>query len=390
VDATDRGGAGLRGTALTRQVRVVVWLVLILVGVGLAGCGAQSSHDASLNFGSFAGYARFGAVHSVGAELTVPRITRRSSPGLAATWIGAQAISAGARAPFIQVGLNELRPDGKPDQYFAFWTDTARSFRPVPLFLVAPGDRLAASLVLADHRWMVAISDLANHRHARFTTTEEGHASFGIATWLQEDPLDVNHRRLAPYPELSGLQIAGLSENGHAPSAELTNVQWMSRGQQVLAPTVLDHDAFTLQTHPARLAAPARRYLTIEQALVDASTQPQAKLAAADASTGHAQEITWAKQLVTAQARAADAMRSTSLPRLVTRTLARDAPLRRRVTTTTRQLAASTAATFIAAQRQWAAAIKAAAGPTAALLRALNAPPVQAPPAALSQFFQAR
>jgi hypothetical protein len=343
-----------------------------------------------LDFGSFAGYEQVGPVRSIGAALTVPKISQRSGAGVAATWIGAQAASAGERAPFIQVGLNEVRRKGEPDQYFAFWTDTARSFHPVPLFGVQPGDRLPASLVLKDHRWTVAISDITSHRHVRFTTSEEGGAFFQAALWLQEDPLEAIQRRSAPYPQLAGLQIAGLAENGAPPSPELTNVQWMSRGEQVLTPTALDHDAFTFTLNLPSLTPPARRYLDIEQPLIDASTQPQAELAAATDATGHAQEIKWAKQLAAALTRGENALRVARWPPAVARILASDARLRRRVANLTNQLITRPASGFAAARMRWAAAIRASSLSSARLRRALNAPAVQAPPATLSQLLAPR
>jgi Peptidase A4 family len=366
---------------------------LVLVCLVLAGCGSSRSSALSaahpLNFGSFAGYTQFRPVRSVGAALTVPTITRQSGAGIASTWIGAQAASAGARAPFIQVGLNEVRQKGKPDQYFTFWTDTARSFLPVPLFPVHPADQLSASLVLVGHHWTVAISDLTSHRHARFTTDQEGHASFQAALWIQEDPLDPIHRRLAPYPQLAGLQIAGLTENGAAPSARLTNVQWMSRGEQVLTPTPLDHDAFAFALKLPSLNPPARRYLKLEQVLVDAGTQPQAELADATAATGHAQEISWAKHLAAALARGRNASTG-PWPPAVTRILAGDAPIRRRVVDLTNQLANGPQSDFIATRARWAAAIRASALGSARLRRVLNAPSVQASAAKFSQLLQPR
>jgi Peptidase A4 family len=363
---------------------------MIAVCVVLAGCGGNSAATMSrLNFGSFAGYGRLGPVRSIGADLTVPRIGQRSGTGVAATWIGAQTGVDYARTPFIQVGVIEARGGGR-DRYFAFWTDTARGFSPVPLFSVRPGDRVATGLVLRDHRWTVAIADPGTRRHVSFTTDEEGHASFHVALWVQEDPLDPIHQRSAPYPVLSGLQFAGLTENGAAPAAQMTNVQWMSRGDQVLTPTALDRDAFTFTLHAPSLTPVARRYLALEQVSGDASLEPLSELAGATAATGHAQELTWARQIAAAFTRGEHSLDAISWPRPIAHILADNAHLRQRVIDLTHQLATRPASRFAAIRSRWVAAIRASALGAARLHRALNAPSVQPPSAEVAQILQPR
>jgi hypothetical protein len=153
----------------------VVALLLLFLAVKLVpgNNGAKIAGGFSdAPFGPFAGYAWIGRVHSVGASFTVPRIASGSAVGEAGTWIGVQG--QGPPTRFIQIGVIESRfspphKQGTVDEYFAFWTDTARHYKAKLLFAVSPGDSLSASLMLATNRWTLAITDDASRNRARFS-----------------------------------------------------------------------------------------------------------------------------------------------------------------------------------------------------------------------------
>jgi hypothetical protein len=205
-------------------------------------------------------------VRSVRASWTVVRILAESGGGVAATWIGAQTASAGASSPFIQVGINEERvllANGRLalDAHYAFWSDTALHFRPIPLFAVKPGDRISASLTLKHGRWLVAISDPHAHRSASLSTAEEAHGSLNVAEWFQEDVTDGLTHRPFPYPQLSPTVFTKLTVNAAAPRYGNLLSQWMSANGTDLGPTPLVDDSFAVS--PMALTPAGRRYLAL-------------------------------------------------------------------------------------------------------------------------------
>ena len=68
--------------------------------------------------------------------------------------------------PFIQIGINEVHVRGRPDFYYAFWSDTALQFHPRYLFAVGAGDVIAASLHHLSAGWRLAIVDAAHPNRA--------------------------------------------------------------------------------------------------------------------------------------------------------------------------------------------------------------------------------
>jgi hypothetical protein len=225
--------------------------------------------------GAFAGYVWTGQVTSLAASWTVPPILRGSPPGRAGTWIGAEA-PGGANGPFIQIGTNEERypPDsvanGRADNYYAFWSDTAHNFHPQYVFSVQPGDSVTANLSLERGRWRLAIIDESSGSARRFTTSQETRASFNEAQWLQEDITNTDTNRLFPYPRLATVTFARLVADQAPPSKRWLDSQWMSpkRGSYQ-APTPVDDDQFTV--HPAQLSAGAAQYLGIVLPVDEAS-----------------------------------------------------------------------------------------------------------------------
>jgi len=221
-------------------------VVVIVVGVlaGLAATGGPTRPRAT--YGAFAGYDWFGRVTSVEASWRVPRILSGSPSGAAATWIGAQTPSS--REAFIQIGVSEfdLVPAHQPQpSYFAFWSDTQRHFLDQPLFDVAPGDDVSASLTLAHRRWRLAIADRTSGAIAHFSTREEAKASFTQVEWLQEHVRGIFPQRLA-YPQLTAITFRDLRVNSHEPlSTALEPVTMYEHGRE-RAPSSVRHDSFVL------------------------------------------------------------------------------------------------------------------------------------------------
>jgi hypothetical protein len=248
------------------RLRTLRWLAApaaLAAALVLLACAASGGKRSSWPFGSFAGYAWRGRVASVQASWTVPRIIRGSSPGVAGTWIGAQA--PGKPEPSIQIGTNEESfPPAQataPDNYFAFWADVRRHFRPQRLFPVSPGDNLTASLMLIHRRWTLAIVDATSGAAARFSTREEAQGSFNLAEWTQEDVTDEATRKPYPYPQMTPVVFRGLAVNSTTPSyADLYSL-WMSTDGTYLAPSALHHDSFTLRR--ATVSPSGAQYLRI-------------------------------------------------------------------------------------------------------------------------------
>jgi hypothetical protein len=238
----------------------------------LAACGratparAPAQTQARLQFGPFAGYIWSGAVSAISARWRVPRILPGSSPGLAATWIGAEG-GASTNGPFIQIGVVQTRfPQDHlriPDLESAFWSDTVNHFRPESLFTVQPGDEIFASMIRAHGRWRLRIADLTHHASRSFATRQEGDRSFDQADWTQENVTNgwLNHP--FPYPRLSPVEFGQIKVNGAAPPPSGLRATWMTpRGEPgYLGPTRLRATGFTIAGRT--LSAPAYRYLQI-------------------------------------------------------------------------------------------------------------------------------
>jgi hypothetical protein len=195
---------------------------------------------------------------------TVPRIIGGSHNAYAATWIGAQS-PGGNHAPFIQVGINEQRlPFGS--LYYAFYSDTKLSFHPHPLFIVRPGDRIAAHLRLASGHWHVLIVDHTHPHKVAFRTADDADTAFNQAEWLQEDvsfSLKLGH--VFPYPVLSTVGFHRVRVDSRPPRYARIRSQWMSENGDDLAPNPLVGDAFSLA--PTQPTAIGLHYVQIAVAL---------------------------------------------------------------------------------------------------------------------------
>lgn len=262
---------------MTRRRRFVgfgvVALVLLFVSIKLVNPSDVPKLEGGFSdapFGPFAGYAWIGRVHSVGASFAVPRIANGSPLSLASTWIGAQG--AGPPARFVQIGAIEERfwsrqSHETSDFYYTFWSDTARHFKPQPLFPVSPGDALSAELTLANKRWTLAISDDTSRKKARFSTGDDTNAPSNQASWTQEDPGSKNDH--ARYPQIAPPVFQDLTVNSAKASRAALYSEWMSVNHSNLAPTALNADSFTLKRAPA-VSAAAAQYLRLSAAAADA------------------------------------------------------------------------------------------------------------------------
>jgi hypothetical protein len=163
--------------------------------------------------------------------------------------------------PFIQVGTNETAAGSSklPESYvyYAFWSDKAHHFQPIPLFSVTPLTEVAAALTLSDGRWAVSIRDLDSGEQARFTTSQEGRQAFGLALWLQEDP--GSPARPDPYPTLQNARLRGISVNGSQPAYADLHSQWMTVNRTSLGPSALIDDSF--EVAPESISRDGARYL---------------------------------------------------------------------------------------------------------------------------------
>jgi hypothetical protein len=222
----------------------LVLVVLLVASVVIPANGSSA----------FAGYTWSGQLMAVRGSWTVPAIRRGSPPGVAATWIGAQA--PGVPGPFIQIGTTEqytltsVASDGLPSHlYFAFWSDVARHFHPVVLFPVASGDDLSASMSLAHGKWTLAIVDETSGESAQLTTTDEARASFNEAQWTQEDVTDGKTKQPFPYPQLTAVAFRRLAVNGQIPNGAALSPQSLSEHGSSVVPSSIEGDSFTLTQH---------------------------------------------------------------------------------------------------------------------------------------------
>ena len=202
------------------------------------------------SFGAFSGYLWNGSVRSVAASWTVPMITPGSHSGAAGTWIGAQALGSRS-APFIQVGINEVRLSvpglGGRNLYYAFYSDTKLGFHPQILFQVRVGDTLSARLRLGGGRWHILIVDHTHPHRSVFDTRDEATGVFNQAEWLQED-VSKKAGQVMPYPVLGTVGFRRLKVNYGAPSYAKIRSQWMSENGTDLEPSALAGDAFRFAT----------------------------------------------------------------------------------------------------------------------------------------------
>lgn len=196
---------------------------------------------------------RGGGVRSVSATWRVPRVAPRTV-GLAGTWIGAESPGR-----FIQIGVNEgrllsetdwrlgLSPAEVPPVWYAFWSDTAHGFHPVPLGSVQPGDLVRARLTLSGGRWWLRITDRHAALMVHLSTSEEAAAPSDQAEWLQEDVANSRTGGLLPYPRLTAIRFQDMRVNRGSPSDPSLTPSVSPRVNRGLILAPIRDDSFTVR-----------------------------------------------------------------------------------------------------------------------------------------------
>ena len=180
-------------------------------------------------------------VTSVSAQWTVPAIAANSSAGDASTWIGVQSQSGA----FSQVGTVENR-NPPNDQYYAFWSDTAKQFRPLFLLRVAPGDSVTATMILRPHGWSLTLHDATSGKARTIQTNYGAHDQFNSCEWFQENPVygQFVHTN---YPTLSTVTFRHMALNHSRPRFPFRDAQTLSTyNDTFFVPTRVIRDQFTL------------------------------------------------------------------------------------------------------------------------------------------------
>jgi hypothetical protein len=210
--------------------------------------GRAASHP-RLPIGSpaygFGGYQLYPAdpVTSVSAEWTVPTISTNSSAGDASTWIGVQSQSGA----FSQVGTVENRnSDNGDDQYYAFWSDTAKGFRPLFLLGVRPGDSVTSTMTLKPEGWALSLDDATSGKTRTIQTRYGANDQFNSCEWFQENPVygQFDHTN---YPTLSTVAFRDMALNHAKPTFNFQEAQTLSTyNDTFFVPTHVKDNGFSL------------------------------------------------------------------------------------------------------------------------------------------------
>jgi hypothetical protein len=171
----------------------------------------------------FGGYRWTGIVGQISATWRVPRISRSSLAGDAATWIGAQSRIG---PPFFQVGTVETEQPNHIATYNVFWSDTTVNFDAQVLLVVKAGDVISASMRRVPSGWSVAVTDRTSGATVTRTITYTVPGVYGQAEWLQEDPVGaLVAAQDLPYPTMSRVAFTHLLVNDAAPHLTLSDGQ---------------------------------------------------------------------------------------------------------------------------------------------------------------------
>jgi hypothetical protein len=217
-------------------------------GHGGPSKGRATSHP-RLPIGSpeygFGGYQLYPVdpVTSVSAAWTVPTISTNSSTGDASTWIGVQSQSGA----FSQVGTVENRNSANGnDQYYAFWSDTAKQFRPLFLIAVKPGDSVEARMTLYPDGWSLALDDATSGKARTIQTNYGANDQFDSCEWFQENPVygQFTHTN---YPTLSTVTFRDMALNHSTPQFNFQDAQTLSTyNDTFFVPTHVKRHQFSL------------------------------------------------------------------------------------------------------------------------------------------------
>ncbi len=190
----------------------------------------------------FGGYQLYPGqpVASVSGQWTVPTIASNSDEGDASTWIGAQADNGA----FAQVGTVENRL--AHDQYYAFWSSTAKQFIPINLLAVKPGDDVKAHMAMTSSGWALTLSDLTSGTSKTVNTKYGSNDTFNSCEWFQENPVYSQFVH-TNYPSLSSVVFRDMKLNDSIPQFNYADAQTLSTYNDTFyVPTHVHRDRFTL------------------------------------------------------------------------------------------------------------------------------------------------
>jgi hypothetical protein len=232
-------------------VLTLLALVAAALSISTEGHNGHSKHRGTahprLPIGSpeygFGGYQLYpiDPVTSVSATWIVPTISTSSSDGDASTWIGAQSESGA----FSQVGTVENRNPAN-DQYYAFWSDTAKQFSPIYLLGVQPGDSVKAVMTLKPEGWSLTLDDATSGKARTIQTKYGGDDEFNSCEWFQENPVytQFDHTN---YPTLSTVAFRDMALNHDTPKFSFQDAQTLSTyNDTFFVPTHVRHNEFSL------------------------------------------------------------------------------------------------------------------------------------------------
>jgi hypothetical protein len=169
-----------------------------------------------------------------------------SYQGDAATWIGAQNERNDV---FIQLGILENASKYSPDSYTAFWSDTAKGFRPQFLGTLSAGDQISVDMTRTTKGWTVKFVDKAAKLSAVRQIDYGAGKVFNVGEWIQEDPAPGNITAVdLTYPNVANVKIDRVRINGHAPDLRRRDAQVLiAKGGIIRVPTKFHSDSFSFK-----------------------------------------------------------------------------------------------------------------------------------------------
>jgi hypothetical protein len=224
----------------------IVTLTMVQCGSSIASAAPRYTPTYAFPYTGFGGYHTLATVSSISARWKVPAISQHSKQGDAATWIGAQN---GRSNVFIQVGILENASKYGPDSYEAFWSDTAKGFRPQLWGPLSAGDQISVGMVRSQKGWTVTFEDKA----AKISDAKQIDYGMGkvfnVGEWIQEDPApgDITAVDLS-YPNVANAVIDRVRINGHAPNLSRSDGQVLiAKGGIIRVPTKFQSDSFSFK-----------------------------------------------------------------------------------------------------------------------------------------------
>lgn len=221
-------------------------LTTVHLGLSVASAAPLYAPTYAFPYTGFGGYHTIVTVSSISARWKVPVINVHSYQGDAATWIGAQNERSDA---FIQVGILENAAKYSPDSYEAFWSDTAKGFRPQLLGTLSAGDQISVDMTRTHSGWTVKFVDKAAKLSAVRQIDYGAGKVFNVGEWIQEDPAPANITAVdLAYPNVADVEIDRVRVNGHAPDLRRRDAQVLiAKGGIIRVPTRFHSDSFSFK-----------------------------------------------------------------------------------------------------------------------------------------------